>query len=218
MGASVRPLPGGTGAADASDGGVKESLEDKVRRVTSEAIEIVDYDPGWPEAFELERRHLSNCFPDGLVVRVEHVGSTAVPALGAKPVIDILIGVRDLAVVRERVVPLLEGQGYDYFWSPTHGDDVPPFYALFIKRDGAGVRTHHIHVVEMDFREHWDWVLFRDHLRSRPEVAARYEKLKRRLARKFPRDRVRYTEEKSQFILAALSDAKGVQGPAGSPE
>ncbi len=181
-----------------------ESLANRVRRVTAERVEIVDYDLRWPDSFERERRHLVACFPEGSVIRVEHVGSTAVLGLAAKPVVDILIGVRDLSIVRERVAPLLESQGYDYFWSPAHGDDVPPFYAFFIKRDEHGARTHHIHVVEMDFREHWDWVVFRDYLRAHPDTAASYERLKRDLAQKYQRDRVGYTEAKSQFILAVL--------------
>lgn len=193
---------------ESSDKPRAESLEDRVRRVTAEAVEIVDYDPGWPASYEVERRRLLTCFPEGCVVRVEHVGSTAVPGLAAKPVVDILVGVRDLATVREQVVPVLESQGYDYFWRPSHGDDVPPFYAFFIKRDDRGVRTHHILVVEMDFGEHWDWVVFRDHLRAHPDAAARYAELKRRLAREHPNDRVRYTEEKAQFILSALDEAR----------
>lgn len=184
-----------------------ESLKDRVRRVTSEKIEIAEYDPRWPELYKRERQHLLELFPRDLIVRVEHVGSTAVPGLGAKPVVDILVGVHNLLTVREQVAPRLEAQGYDYFWAPTHGDDGPPFYAFFIKRDAAGVRTHHIHVVAMDFGEHWDWVVFRDYLRAHAGVAARYEELKRHLAAAYPCDRVRYTEAKSDFIRSVLASA-----------
>ena len=185
-----------------------ESLEDKVRRVTSEVIDIVDYDPEWPARYEREKRHLLACFPEGSVIRIEHIGSTAVPGLAAKPIVDILVGVSDLSVVRERVAPPLEAQGYDYFWRPTHGDDGPPFYAWFIRRDSAGVRTHHIHVVEMGFDEHWDRVLFRDYLIAHPEAATQYAELKRRLAADFANDRVRYAEDKTSFIVDATGRAK----------
>jgi GrpB-like predicted nucleotidyltransferase (UPF0157 family) len=191
-----------------------ETLNERVRRVTAEPFEIVEYDPAWPAAYERERLHLLECFPQGSVIRIEHIGSTAVPGLAAKPIIDILVGVADLAVVREQVALLFEAEGYDYFWSPTHGDDGPPFYAFFIKRDSAGVRTHHIHVVEIGppFAEHWDRVVFRDWLIAHPEVAAEYGRLKRRLAGDFAHDRIRYTDEKTAFIKAVTKQAKLEEG------
>jgi len=189
---------------------VVETPEERLRRVTSETISIVPYDAEWPARFELEKQHLLACLPSELVVRIEHEGSTAVPGLAAKPIVDMLVEVTDLAAVRERVVPILESQGYDYFWSPTKGDDVPPFYAFFIKRDPAtGARTHHIHLVEKDFVERWDELLFRDFLIAHPDVAREYEALKRRLAAEFPTDRVRYTDGKTDFITAVMRRAKG---------
>jgi GrpB-like predicted nucleotidyltransferase (UPF0157 family) len=187
-----------------------ESHDQKVRRVTAEPFEVVDHDSGWPVLYEREKQHLFAYFPRETIVRIEHIGSTAVRGLAAKPIIDILVGVTDLAVVREQVAPLLEAQGYDYFWSPTRGDDGPPFYAFFIKRDPSGVRTHHIHVVEMGsrFAEHWDRVIFRDWLMAHPEVAAEYGRLKRRLAADFAHDRVRYTDEKTAFITAVTEQAR----------
>ena len=195
-----------------ADGGVERltasDLAGRVRRAVAEPFEIVEYDPRWPAVFEAERAHLLSVFPEGSVVRIEHVGSTAVPGLAAKPIVDVLVGVTDLAPVRERVAPDLEAQGYDYFWSPSHGNDVPPFYAFFIKRAADGTRTHHIHVVEMTgFDEQWGWVVFRDHLRAHREDAAEYEQLKRRLAREFAGDRVGYTEAKSGFIAEVMRRA-----------
>ncbi len=129
------------------------------------------YDPSWPEAFEAERDHLRACLPAELIGRIEHFGSTAVPGLSAKPIVDMLVEVTDLEAVRERVVPILEAQGYDYIWRPTIGDDGPPWYAWFIKRDPAtGERTHHIHMVEASFAEHWDRLLFRDYLIEHPDA------------------------------------------------
>jgi GrpB-like predicted nucleotidyltransferase (UPF0157 family) len=86
--------------------------------------------------------------PVDVVRRIEHFGSTAVPGMAAKPVIDMLVEVSNLQAVKTRVVPVLEAQGYEYFWRPTHGEDGGPFYAWFIKRGPNGVRTHHIHMVE----------------------------------------------------------------------
>jgi GrpB-like predicted nucleotidyltransferase (UPF0157 family) len=116
-------------------------------------VAVVPYNPLWPELFRLEKEHLLACLPGVLVRRVEHFGSTAVPGLAAKPVIDILVEVADVDRTKVQIVPVLEAQGYDYFWRPTRGDDGPPFYAWFIKRDPAsGARTHHIHMVEGGLR------------------------------------------------------------------
>lgn len=171
-----------------------------IARLIREHVEIVDYDPRWPDLFAREKAHLSAVLPGDVVRRIEHFGSTAVPGVAAKPIVDLLVEVSDLDAVKARVVPVLQAQGYDYVWRPTSGDDVPPWYAWFIKRDPAsGVRTHHIHMVERDF-PHWESLAFRDHLRAHPDVAAEYAALKRRLAAEFPNDRVAYTQGKTEFI------------------
>lgn len=200
---------GGTYTVHDCDAVAMESLEQRIRRVTSEPVEIADYDPGWPAAFEREKRRLLACVPAGIIVRVEHFGSTAVPGLPAKPIIDMLVEVTDLGTVRSRVVPILESQGYEYFWRPTFGDDGGPFYAWFIKRDPkTHKRTHHIHMVEADFATHWDRLLFRDFLIAHPGVAARYGALKRRLAADLSSDRVRYTQAKGEFIDRVTEEAR----------
>jgi GrpB-like predicted nucleotidyltransferase (UPF0157 family) len=186
-----------------------ETLEQRIRRVVQEQIAIVPYDPQWPALFAREKDHLLSCLPKDLIGRVEHFGSTAVPGLAAKPVVDVLVEVTDLQATRERIAPVLESQGYDYFWRPSWGDDGPPFYAWFIKRDpGAGARTHHIHMVERDFEGHWDRLLFRDYLIEHPPVADEYRRLKISLARAHPDDRVAYTEGKTKFIVEVTERAK----------
>jgi GrpB-like predicted nucleotidyltransferase (UPF0157 family) len=146
-----------------------ETLEQRIQRVIHEEIAIAPYDPQWPLLFAREKEHLQSCLPRELIGRIEHFGSTAVPGLAAKPVVDILVEVADLQAARERVAPVLESQGYDYFWRPTHGDNGPPFYAWFIKRDpSTKTRTHHIHMVEPQFEGHWDRLLFRDFLIEHP--------------------------------------------------
>jgi GrpB-like predicted nucleotidyltransferase (UPF0157 family) len=101
--------------------------------------------------------------------------------------------------VKARGVPVLQAEGYDYVWRPTSGNDVPPWYAWFIKRDAAGARTHHIHMVEADFPQ-WSSLAFRDYLRAHPDIALEYVALKRRLAAEFPNDREAYSHGKSEFI------------------
>ena len=186
-----------------------ETLEQRIKRVLRDEVSIAPYDPAWPQRFLREKERLLSCLPNELIRRVEHFGSTAVPGLAAKPIIDMLVEVSDLEATKVRIAPILESRGYDYFWRPTHGDDGPPFYAWFIRRDPeTGVRTHHIHMVEADFAEHWDRLLFRDHLIENPKVAAEYERLKTRLAATHPRDRVAYTRGKTEFIVEITEQAK----------
>lgn len=184
-----------------------ETLADRIKRVLQEQVSIVPYDPNWPGTFEQEKQHLLSCLPAEMLGRIEHFGSTAIPGLASKPIVDMLVEVRSLDETRSRVVPVLEAQGYDYFWRPTSGDDVPPFYAWFIKRDARGVRTHHIHMVEKDF-EQWERLLFRDYLIEHPEIAKEYEALKLRLASVYPNDRVAYTNGKTDYVVRVTQVAK----------
>jgi GrpB-like predicted nucleotidyltransferase (UPF0157 family) len=186
-----------------------DALRRRIAELIREEVAITPYDPGWPESFRREREHLLSCLPSDLIRRVEHFGSTAVPGLAAKPIVDMLVEVADLEATKRRIAPMLEAQGYEYFWRPTHGDDGPPFYAWFIKRDPqTGARTHHIHMVEAHFTEHWERLLFRDYLIEHPDLAREYETLKRRLASATPSDRVAYTRGKTEFITRVTELAK----------
>lgn len=184
-----------------------ETFEEKLTRAVKEEVAVVPYAPSWPTLFELEKQHLLSCLPPHLVKRIEHFGSTAVPGLLAKPIIDILVEVTSLDETKLKIAPLLEAQGYDYFWRPLWGDDTPPYYAWFIKRDKNGNRTHHIHMVEAHF-EHWDRLLFRDYLREFPQVAREYSELKSRLSDVHQNNRVAYTQAKSDFIKRVTEKAK----------
>lgn len=184
-----------------------ETLAERIERVLQEQVSIVPYDPNWPRMFAEERDHLLGSLPREMIGRIEHFGSTSIPGLAAKPIVDMMVEVRSLEETKSRIVPVLEAQGYDYFWRPTRGDDGPPFYAWFIKRDAAGVRTHHIHMLEKDF-EQWECLLFRDYLVEHPEVAREYEALKLRLAGVYPNDRVAYTNGKTDFVVRVTQVAK----------
>ncbi len=162
-------------------------------------IEIVPYDPAWPRRFESEKHHLRDCLPPELIGRIEHFGSTAVPGLAAKPIIDMLVEVTSLTEAARRIVPVLEAQGYDYFWRPSWYDENTPSYIWFIKRNEAGERTHHVHFLEADSHE-WERLLFRDYLREHPDTAHEYAELKHRIARDYPNDRIAYAREKTAFI------------------
>lgn len=184
-----------------------ESLEERINRVVQEEVVIVPFNPDWPRMFEEEKQHLLDCLPHKIIKRIEHFGSTAIPNLSAKPIIDILVEVTSLEETKKVVVPILTAQGYDYFWRPTHGDDGLSFYAWFIKRDANGTRTHHIHMVESEF-EHWDRLLFRDYLIEHPRLLKKYQQLKLHLAKTFPNDRSAYTNAKTEFIVKTTMLAK----------
>jgi GrpB-like predicted nucleotidyltransferase (UPF0157 family) len=185
---------------------IPEHLRERIERLGRETVEIVAYDSRWPALFLEERSRLVEMFP-ALVRRVEHFGSTAVPRLSAKPIVDILVEVTSLDEVKAQIVPVLESAGYDYLWRPTTGDDTPPFYAWFIRRNKTGQRTHHIHMVERDFPQ-WESLLFRDYLIAHPDVAQQYVDVKRRLAAQFPSDRSAYTDGKSEFVRYVMGAAR----------
>jgi GrpB-like predicted nucleotidyltransferase (UPF0157 family) len=183
-----------------------ETLEQRIQRVVREEISIVPYDANWPPLFQQEKEHLLGCLPKGLINSIEHFGSTAVPGLSAKPIIDILVEVTSLEQTKEKIVPVLESQGYEYFWRPSLFKG-QAFYAWFIKRNSTGARTHHIHIVESDVKQS-DELFFRDYLIEHPETAAEYQALKLSLAKMFPNDREAYTKAKTDFILKVTEEAK----------
>ncbi|TMK58386.1 MAG: GrpB family protein [Actinobacteria bacterium] len=161
-----------------------------------EAIRLVSYDPSWPERFEEERVALEGAIGEWVVGGIHHVGSTAVPGMEAKPIIDILVGVRDLDEARACFDPLAE---LDYLYAPY----LPEQMRWFCKPDPAH-RTHHLHLVPVNSQRYRDELAFRDKLRSDPGLAQRYVALKRELAAGHPSDREAYTDGKSTFISRCL--------------
>lgn len=154
----------------------------------SDRVELVEYDPSWAERFEEERERLVGVF-DGREVGIEHIGSTSVPGLCAKPIVDVLVGLGELELRDEEVSAMAE-LGYEYLGE--HG--LPG--RLFFRKEP---RTHHVHVVEHG-GEHWERQLtFRDTLRNDAEERRRYDEFKRSLAAEgHPREV--YTELKTPFI------------------
>ena len=162
-------------------------------------VVIVPYDDAWPERFEAERRVLSAVFA-GTDVRIEHVGSTAVPGLAAKPIVDIMIGVSNLAEIEQRIAAL-EAGGYRYV--PEYEAQLPERRYLRKPRLGPGV--FHLHGVVTGSAFWVRQLVFRDYLRAHPESAAAYEALKRELASRL--DRTAYTDAKGPFIEGILAAA-----------
>lgn len=157
----------------------------------SDHVEVVAYDPAWPERFAAERRALVNVLAER-VGTIEHVGSTAVPGLAAKPTIDLMVGVETLDVGPAVVEPL-KGLGYNYL-----GEFGLPWRHFF--RKGLPP-THHVHWVRRGADFWTKQIVFRDYLRAHPAVCAQYERLKRGLVAKFADNRAAYTAAKTDFIL-----------------
>lgn len=161
-------------------------------------IYIVPYDPDWPTRFRREYEPLADVFRDEPAA-IEHVGSTAVPGLGAKPIIDIMVGVSALKHVGERIAHLL---ALDYAYVPEYEVELPD--RRYFRKPRAGPRSYHLHCVVRggDFwRRH---LAFRDYLRHNPDAARAYYELKIELAAEYRFDGVAYTEAKSGFIESIL--------------
>ena len=170
-------------------------------------IIIVGYNPRWPARYEEEKELILGLIGHQVVV-IEHVGSTAVPGLGAKPIIDIMVAVSRLADAEECIAPL-PGIGYEYV--PPSEVGIPE--RRYFRKGSAEARTHHIHMVERtsDFWERT--LLFRDFLRAHPELAQQYYQLKKELAAKYCSDREGYTEAKTPFIECVIARARAEYKP-----
>jgi GrpB-like predicted nucleotidyltransferase (UPF0157 family) len=178
----------------------------------ADEIEIVDYDASWPQLFDEERARLVEVLPPGQVLAIEHAGSTAVPGLAAKPIVDIFIAVRSIEVARTTLVAPILSVGYVY-WA-ENPDPSRMFFVKGLPPYGAR-RTHHIHVIEPT-SEPWLRVLaFRDYLRGHADEAERYQRLKRELAQCYPLDREAYTRAKDAYILRVMDMAR--DGATGQP-
>jgi GrpB-like predicted nucleotidyltransferase (UPF0157 family) len=162
-------------------------------------VSIVPYDPEWPGRFERERRLLVDAIGGWLNGAVEHVGSTAIPGLAAKPVIDIMAGVESLDASRPALA-VLERHQYCYF--PYRADVMH-----WLCKPSPAFRTHHLHLVPLGSPLWIERLAFRDYLRTHSEVAQEYETLKRRLADQHRFDREAYTEAKSPFVQDVVAKA-----------
>lgn len=160
-------------------------------------VVIAPYDDRWPVRFRDEAEALASVLPAHFVL--EHMGSTAVPGMPAKPIIDMLLGADSLADI-ERVIPVLEQLGYEYV--ARHEAEIPGrrFFAKPVVRP----RHFHLHGVVMGGTIWREQLRFRDLLRADAALAARYAKLKQQLAGVFGDDRAGYTDAKRDFIHAAL--------------
>ena len=162
---------------------------------------VAPYDPKWRGLFERERILLENLLAPWLAGPIEHVGSTAVPGLPAKPVIDIMAAVGDLGSSRA-AIPILAAAEYSY---APYRAEVEHWFC----KPKPSARTHHLHLVPYASRVWSDMILFRDILRREPATAQSYVDLKLRLAQAHRRDREAYTDGKKEFVLSVVQNARG---------
>lgn len=162
-----------------------------------EPIRLVPYDSSWPDQFAEEHDALDDAIGPWATGGIHHVGSTAVPGLEAKPIIDILVGVDSLDTSRACFDPVAT---LAYLYAPYLTDEMHWFCKPHPSR-----RTHHLHLIPTDSRRFRHELAFRDRLRADPEIAAEYAALKRDLARRFSNDRETYTDAKTNFIQLTLA-------------
>ena len=183
-----------------------ERQRKRIEVLSRAKIDLVPYDTTWPQQYAAVEAEIKGMVPRMLMQRIAHIGSTAVPGLSAKPIIDVQVEVSDQEEVKRDVVPRMEAAGYEFLWRPTMGDDAP-FYAWFIKRNEHGARCVHVHMVEAG-QASVDRIIFRDYLRDHPEEAMQYEALKKDLIKRFPKDRAAYTQHKTEFVNEVLAKAR----------
>jgi GrpB-like predicted nucleotidyltransferase (UPF0157 family) len=156
-------------------------------------VEVVPHNPRWRAAFEAEAKQVAAALGEN-VVAVHHVGSTAIPNICAKPVIDLLVEVRDITEVDGRGAAL-ESLGYE-----AKGEYGIPGRRFFRKDDREGIRTHNIHAFEAGSAQVERHLAFRDYMIAHPDDAQRYSELKRRLAEEHPQSMDGYMDGKDGFI------------------
>jgi GrpB-like predicted nucleotidyltransferase (UPF0157 family) len=174
-------------------------------------IELAAYSPEWPQRFAAEHSALSVIFT-APTFRIEHIGSTSVPGLAAKPIIDILLGAPALAQIEARI-PAIEAIGYRY---RPEFETVLPQRRYFVKPKDLP-RNFHVHAVELESAFWVEHLLFRDALRAQPDLAAEYGALKQELASRHRDDRPAYTDAKAPFIRSVIERAKAQPALAADP-
>lgn len=170
----------------------------------NDLIELAAYNPHWPHMARVEIEQLRATLPCDHILEFQHVGSTAIPHIKAKPIIDIQIAVDSLSTIKPIAISALENLNYVYWY-----DNPDPQRMFFVKGmpPFGEKRTHHVHIYEPTSR-HWsEKIKFRDYLIAHPEVAQEYEDLKLKLAAEYTHNREKYTQAKTEFINHVLARA-----------
>jgi GrpB-like predicted nucleotidyltransferase (UPF0157 family) len=166
--------------------------------MADQQVHLARYDPAWPKLFAEQQAHLTAVLAPWLAGPIEHVGSTSVPRLDAKPVIDMLAPLLSLSSGQDAIEPLTE-DGW-LFWP----DDPCRHYRLWFLRPRPEARTHHLHLIERYDPHARALIAFRDALRADPRLRAEYADLKNRLAQRHRENRNAYTNAKARFVNQVL--------------
>jgi GrpB-like predicted nucleotidyltransferase (UPF0157 family) len=169
-------------------------------------IIISDPNPDWTQLFQIEKTEIEKLLGKDNIIRIEHIGSTAIPCLKAKPTVDILLEVPD-NIDKNEIIEKLTSLDYQY----TLKLENPAPHMIFMKgytTKGFKGQAYHIHV---RYKGDWDELYFRDYLKLNPAIAQKYEKLKIRLANEYRNNRDAYTDEKTDFIKRIMKKAKTVK-------
>ena len=195
-------LAGGSAASRTLRIGDEIGDKQSLAAAINEEVALSAHDPAWAQAFELERARLMALLP-GVFLAIEHIGSTAVPGLVAKPVIDLMAAVESLHGVDALIDQLCEN-GY----TTSHEFNATLADRKWLMRWRDGRRTHHLHIVVRGGAPWHDRLAFRDALRRDHPLADRYATLKIELAVRHQADREAYTEAKADFVREAVESSR----------
>lgn len=173
--------------------------------IKKDNVDIVAYDNEWPTKANIEIKKLRAVLPSSKIIDIQHVGSTAIAGMAAKPIVDIQMAVYSLEEMKVIAVPALQKLGYEYWY-----ENPDPERMFFVKGmpPFGEKRTHHVHIVEPDSKHWMGKIKFRDYLISHPEIAKEYQELKIKLAEQYTYDREAYTDAKGEFVDRVLKLTK----------
>jgi GrpB-like predicted nucleotidyltransferase (UPF0157 family) len=179
--------------------------------VRRDPIVILAYEASWPAAFKAEQARVQPVLAAWLTRSIEHIGSTAVPGLAAKPIIDMVAVVRDIDEASQAT-----GALRDLGWVHAPEPNDPTGRRLSYCTPTIALRTHHLHVVEEQSPAWQGWLAFRDYLQTHPAAAEEYSELKRQLADRYgadPNERDEYRTGKADFVAALTARALANKAP-----
>ena len=177
---------------------MKDNYNGEIMGLSVGRVRLEKYNPKWKEEFNKEKENLIYLFGN-VAKKIEHIGSTAVVGISAKPIIDIAVGLQNLHDFEEVREKFTSNINYSIKENSQEGE-------ILIRKGPEENRTHFIHVMEIESQRYKDTIRYRDILNSRSEVLKEYEKLKKKLAKEYPNDRKMYTKLKSEFIKKVLND------------
>lgn len=183
---------------------------DEERRARIYPVILREYNPAWPQWFTEEKANLERMIGADNIAKINHIGSTSVPGLLAKPTVDILLEIHETTDV-DKLITAMQSPEYICLNELALTMPTPPPHLMFLKgylSDGFAEKVYHIHV---RYHSDWDELIFRDYLIAHPKTAAEYAELKRRLFQAHEHDRDGYTEAKGTFVKGITEKARGIK-------